>query len=474
MKKWVYLQSKHNMYLSPWSILICKSFTEDANKLLVNDGFQEVALSFIDGRITWYGIKNIIDQVVKENTSFIIKNPDYMKKVKKRFLKKLEKLNDFLKKIKKIDYSSLSNKGLWKLYFDYIKLYRSSYLWSEPLPFLVKETLSDYIKEVLVKKGVSDVNEYVSLLVSPNKMSFMMREEYDLLKIACKPKLFNSMINKHVNDYNWLVYDYGVKVLKESYFVQRLKKMNDPSVQLNNIECKFKDLKKKQVLLKKKLKLDRNLIKIIEVVKICSFLMDHKKEVFTKSHLIFRPVLKEIAKRLKLNLKLVQYLTIEEIRQGLLFDKKYCKEDINKRDDYSIFIFKNNGIKMLVGKEAKQFFNEKLKTKSVNSDVKVLKGTSASLGKVRGQVKVIVNTKQLNKLRKGDVLVAVMTSPDYIVAMRKASAIITDEGGMTCHAAIVSRELGIPCIVNTKIATKLLKDGDLVEVDANKGVVRKV
>ena len=58
--------------------------------------------------------------------------------------------------------------------------------------------------------------------------------------------------------------------------------------------------------------------------------------------------------------------------------------------------------------------------------------------------------------------------------MRRAKAIITDEGGLTCHAAIISRELGIPCIIGTKIATKVLKDGDMVEVDANKGIVKKI
>lgn len=65
-----------------------------------------------------------------------------------------------------------------------------------------------------------------------------------------------------------------------------------------------------------------------------------------------------------------------------------------------------------------------------------------------------------------------MTSPEYVFAMKKASAAITDTGGLTSHAAIVSRELDIPCIVGTKIATKILKDGDLVEVDANKSIVK--
>ena len=78
----------------------------------------------------------------------------------------------------------------------------------------------------------------------------------------------------------------------------------------------------------------------------------------------------------------------------------------------------------------------------------------------------------MEKMDKGDVLVSPMTSPDFVLAMKKASAVITDAGGITCHAAIVSRELKIPCIVGTKIATKVLKDGDLVEVNANKGIVK--
>ena len=74
----------------------------------------------------------------------------------------------------------------------------------------------------------------------------------------------------------------------------------------------------------------------------------------------------------------------------------------------------------------------------------------------------------------GDVLVSVATTPSIVTAMKKAAAIVTDQGGLTCHAAIVSRELGVPCVVGTKIATASLKDGDLVEVDAMKGIVRKL
>ena len=73
---------------------------------------------------------------------------------------------------------------------------------------------------------------------------------------------------------------------------------------------------------------------------------------------------------------------------------------------------------------------------------------------------------------KGDILVTSMTTPDWEPIMKKSSGIITDKGGRTCHAAIVARELGVPCIVGTRIATKILKDGDIVELDANHGIVR--
>ncbi len=77
-------------------------------------------------------------------------------------------------------------------------------------------------------------------------------------------------------------------------------------------------------------------------------------------------------------------------------------------------------------------------------------------------------------MEKGHILVSHSTNPNILSAMIKASAIITNAGGLTCHAAIVAREFKIPCVIGTKIATKVLKDGDMVEVDAQRGIVRKI
>lgn len=101
----------------------------------------------------------------------------------------------------------------------------------------------------------------------------------------------------------------------------------------------------------------------------------------------------------------------------------------------------------------------------------ILRGVSASPGIGTGYVVIVKTAKDIERVKRGDVLVSVMTSPDFVPAMKKASAIVTDKGGQTSHAAIVSRELGIPCVVGTKEATAKLKDGMVVTVNGTQGLV---
>jgi len=107
------------------------------------------------------------------------------------------------------------------------------------------------------------------------------------------------------------------------------------------------------------------------------------------------------------------------------------------------------------------------------TNIKVLKGRVAYKGKAVGRVRIIKNKSQIATFRKGEILVSSMTTPIFLQAMNKASAIITDEGGVTCHAAVVAREIKKPCIIGTKIATQVLQNGDLVEVDAEHGIIKK-
>ena len=102
----------------------------------------------------------------------------------------------------------------------------------------------------------------------------------------------------------------------------------------------------------------------------------------------------------------------------------------------------------------------------------LIKGDAASPGIIWGPPRLIKSAKEISKVKEGDVLVTRMTTPDFVPAMKRAVAIVTDKGGQTSHAAIVSRELGVPCVIGTRIATKVFKDGDVVAVDANTGLVK--
>jgi phosphohistidine swiveling domain-containing protein len=140
-----------------------------------------------------------------------------------------------------------------------------------------------------------------------------------------------------------------------------------------------------------------------------------------------------------------------------------------KKRNKSILILEKNKVKIVTGGRAVTRF--RLFTATIEESA-LISGQIAFPGKVWGRAKVVFYKNDLAKLKKGDILVSPMTEVDFVPYFKKVSAIVTDEGGLTSHAAIVAREMKKPCIIGTKIATKVLHDGDLVEVDATKGEVK--
>lgn len=137
------------------------------------------------------------------------------------------------------------------------------------------------------------------------------------------------------------------------------------------------------------------------------------------------------------------------------------------------FVFFNGDLCPLTGLEPTLTrHNVVLNRPKIPANVNQCTGTAAAPGQAWGCARIIRRTADIPLLQPGEILVTEMTHPEYLPAMRIAAGIVTDEGGLTSHAAILSRELKKPCVVGTKIATEVLKDGDLVEVDAEKGIVR--
>lgn len=147
--------------------------------------------------------------------------------------------------------------------------------------------------------------------------------------------------------------------------------------------------------------------------------------------------------------------------------------ELKKRISRSVFHWHSNGETIYVNNEADAIKKEYKKIiVGVTDDLKELRGSPASSGIAKGKASVVFDVSQFAKVKDGDILVAVMTRPEYLPVMHLAAAFVTDEGGITSHAAIIAREMKKPCVIGTRIGSKVIKDGDLLEVDANIGVVK--
>jgi pyruvate,water dikinase len=167
------------------------------------------------------------------------------------------------------------------------------------------------------------------------------------------------------------------------------------------------------------------------------------------------------------------YLTFYEvIKLAQSGQMPISKQELENRKKYSVAVTIKNNYWVFAGKDTYKKFRAAVENKV--GKTQEIRGNVAYPGKVRGPVRVVLTGKDIGKVKRGDILVAVMTFPHFVPAMEKAAAFVTDEGGILCHAAIVSREMKKPCVIGTKIATKVLRDGQLVEVDATKGVIKVV
>lgn len=189
------------------------------------------------------------------------------------------------------------------------------------------------------------------------------------------------------------------------------------------------------------------------------------------SELLIPAAKRELSKQGKISADLLPYALIDEIQKG---DMGEVIEERKKLSDAgNNFIYFNEGdFRIVTYTQNPSNYLEKIDPKLFDTKTEI-KGIIGNTGKVVGKVRLVFTNDISNIIfNEKEILVAVSTNPILAPIIQKAAAVVTDEGGSLCHAAIISREMKKPCIIGTKIATHVLKDGDLVEVDADKGVVR--
>jgi len=319
----------------------------------------------------------------------------------------------------------------------------------------------DFKKEIFKELDISEwkKNNFFNHIISSYKKTNYERYIESILDFLEGKKRLKDIARR----FFWLTHDYLGKIIDEDYLKTKItefkKERNKLKEQINEADIRIKEIKKIKKGLPKKI------IKKIELIQEMLFLYnERKKEVLNQSNIFFRKVFEHKFSNISFDkLKLYFQLTPDEI---ILLLKGKKVKDIEKRNERWGYIMKGYNL----SKADEEYF----KIISPDNNNKELTGVPASPGKIKGEVNIILNISQIHNFKEGSILVAPFTNINYLPIMSKSKAILTETGGMTSHAAVVSRELKIPCIVGIKNLLLILKDGDLVEVDANKGIVRKL
>lgn len=196
----------------------------------------------------------------------------------------------------------------------------------------------------------------------------------------------------------------------------------------------------------------------------------YSEKIYSESEAFFRGVAKQISKKENYNPDYLTCLRQEELENYFKNGKLPSQSDLEARYISSALYFEKGKEFLLLGEDVDEV--DKIITEQSQQKQAELKGVAAYPGKVSGKVRIILDPLNVKTFDEKDILVTGMTRPEFMNVIKKASAIITDVGGILCHAAITAREMKIPCVVGTAVATKVLKDGDMVEVDADKGLVK--
>jgi len=390
------------------------------------------------------------------------------------------------------DVQKMSADRIMSLYKEFIDRQSTLYALGVAIPILdfqnfsfVEGNLEKFLKS---KLSGEEYNEVFRIFTEPAFNSFAQEQEIALLKLMSKfysdgkmreDAKFNKLLQKHAEKYGWIYYVYAGPAYTAKDFLGFIKdylhKNANPKEKLKEINNHQKQIKKLKKIWLKKLQPDKFNKLILNLAGKVVWAKPRRKDLQSYSYYHLEKLQREIGRRLHLSLAQVRSTPIEMLEIALPGGEL----DINKINQIqkSHICLPNDdlSISILFGGEADDFKNKYLKIeKEEIINVAELKGACAYPGKVQGVVRRIDLPEQMFKMQYGDILLSTGTTPSIVPAMKKAGAIITDEGGLTCHASIVSRELQIPCVIGTKNATRVLKDGDKVEVDATNGIIKKI
>ncbi|MFH0829456.1 MAG: PEP-utilizing enzyme [Candidatus Kerfeldbacteria bacterium] len=502
---------RKEMYLYPWylsDLVITKQIGAVTGRRIIRRVVTVIHRAFL----TAYYDNRDVTSIGEYLFGRVLHDRRFYQHVLKEVYARSDRLQDFCSSIPSPSkLHTLTSQKLLDLYDHYTTLLTKLRAWGW-VPVFLDGIDTSYLSEEIQRRIEAHLRgirtkpdtalKIYATLTSSERMSEVQREEIARLKLTQSihddphsktilraltrgtfdvlRKRFPAVMKvceRHVARFGWLTYAYSGPPMGLSYLATMLcaTMKQRPAQRLQEIQRHFLTIRAAKRALIRKYHLSPDIQYLVRVSAELMYMKDFRKGVYQKSYVAMDPVLIEIAKRLNLTLTEVKYLTFDEIRKALRGAFRGYAQAARKRTEWCAYDIRHGKVRVQGGHTA-QWIARTLSsgaaaTQPADSN---LHGQVAYPGIVRGIARIVLLEKDVPKVKPGDILVSSSTNPNLILAMQRAGAFVTDIGGITSHAAIVSRELKKPCIVGTKIATKSIRDGDRLEVDANHGIVRKL
>ncbi len=393
-------------------------------------------------------LKKLMKQALELNSEILVLVRSLNKNFKKDYTSTLKDLNSFFKKTYQF--------GAFNIF-----------------TLLVEKNLEEKLKEIIRIKFGEDRTDIFQTLTTPQELSAVQERELDILKISTLPsKQRDKAVKEHLKKFAWLKNSaYSGDFYNYKDLLGEIRKIKNSKQALSEYTVKLKEQKKEFNKYFDSLG-DNEKEFVIVLLKSINF-RSWRTERFYFNAFKLDDLFKHLGENLGLeNYKDIFYFTPPEILNVLKQKKFADSQPIKERKIGYVMVSDKSSTRIYSGKATIKFKKRVNVKEKIESKFDKLSGQIAYTGKIFGKVRIIINKKDLTKVEDGEIIVTEMTTSDFVPALKKAKGIVTNEGGITCHAAIIARELKKPCIIGTKIATQILKNGDEVEVDANKGIVK--
>ena len=451
----------------------------------------------------WYQItsRRLIKEVSGKIYHAYLKNPKNIKGMIENHKNLISKTDNIWKRYKLLCKKGISDNDFLKIFKDFVvvskKWWKYAVIGEDKYSLVYSKTVKNFQEKHNLSKAKA--HEFTQLLSHPKEESLFVSERRDFLGVslyasenkgikkslldeqvgdALRDNALKKKIEAYIKKYFWIRTNFytASKVTPLSLLKDVKNKVSENSTfiirnELKKVDYNLKKFRIKQNEITSRLKLSGSDKTDMRFAQISAYWIDQRKVGMMKNFYYFFSMLRDMAKRFNMDYDTLTLYTLEEAEKLLKNRKKVDKRKISKRSKNLFIVYeKNKGMTFFYGNDAKKLFEVSKHAKHKDK----LKGMVASRTKSRliKGIARIVSDPSKEKFHKNEILVTSMTRVEFVPVMRNAKAIITDEGGITSHAAIVSRELSIPCIVGTKHATHTLKNGMTVEMDMNTGTIR--